>query len=232
MKFCFLLLLTISLNVLGQSDLAQAAKLFGQNDLKKAAEICRSALQKEPSNLIAMELLGDINATNKKWDSAAIYYQKLTFASPRYASAYYKYGGAMAMSASESNKVRALAMVSRIRSAFEQAIRLEPKHINARWALIELNLQLPGIFGGSESKATAYANELLRISPVDGWLAKGKIAEYSGRYPAAEKYYRKAVETGGSRTSYQKLADLYKNKMNRPDKAQETMAVYLQKNKS
>ena len=43
-------------------------------------------------------------------------------------------------------------MIGEVRDSFEKAIALNPKHIEARWALIELNLQLPGIVGGSESK--------------------------------------------------------------------------------
>ncbi|RZJ34967.1 MAG: tetratricopeptide repeat protein [Flavobacterium sp.] len=232
MKSLHCLLLVVCLNVFGQADLARGEQLFHQGELSQAAKIFRLRIQNEPANSRALEFLGDISATQKNWDSAAYYYERLKSVNPRSASAQYKYGGAMAMSASQSNKVKALTMVSDIRNAFERAIALDPKHINARWALIELNLQLPAIFGGSESKATTYANELLKISAVDGWLAKGKIAEYFERYATAEKYYRKAVETGGSRTTYQKLAELYKNKMNRPDKAKETMAAYLQKNKS
>jgi hypothetical protein len=47
---------------------------------------------------------------------------------------------------------------------FEKAISLNPKHIESCWALIELYIQLPGIVGGSESKAIKYSNELLRLS--------------------------------------------------------------------
>ena len=138
----------------------------------------------------------------------------------------------MGMLAKESNKFKALGMIGDVRKSFEKAIELNPKHIDARWALIELYLQLPGIVGGSESKANRYANELLNISPVDGYLAKGRIAEYFDRFPTAEKYYKLAVEIGGSRTSYQKLADLYKNKMNKPEKARATWAEFSDKNKS
>jgi hypothetical protein len=71
---------------------------------------------------------------------------------------------------------------------------------------------LPGIVGG-ESKAIKYSNELLRLSPVDGYLSRGHIDEYFKRYKAAElQYKKKAIQIGGSKRVI-KLASLYKNKM-------------------
>jgi len=138
---------------------------------------------------------------------------------PKEADYYYKYGGALGMKAKESNKIKALSMIGEVKSSFEKAIQLNSKHIGARWALIELYLQLPAIIGGSETKAIQYSNQLLRLSPVDGYLSRGHIAEYFGKYSEAEKQYKLAIEVGKSKTCYQKLSDLYKNKMKQPERA-------------
>ena len=151
---------------------------------------------------------------------------------PSNANYYYKYGGCLGMKAKDSNKFKALGMIGEIKFSFEKTIQLNPNHIEARWALIELYLQLPGIVGGSERKAEKYANELLKISPVDGYLAKGHIAEYFKKYKDAEKQYRNAIAVSGSKTTYQKLADLYKNKMNQPQKAKTLLENYQERNKS
>jgi hypothetical protein len=95
--------------------------------------------------------------------------------------------------------------------------------------LIELYIQLPGIVGGSESKAIKYSNELLRLSPVDGYLSRGHIEEYFKRYKVAEQQYKKAILIGGSKISYQKLANLYKNKMREPEKAKLVLETYNKK---
>jgi hypothetical protein len=90
-------------------------------------------------------------------------------------------------------------------------------------------MELPGIVGGSEAKARKYSNELATLSPVDGYLSKGYISEYFKRYEDAEKNYLKAIEVGQSKTCYQKLADLYKNKMNSPEKAKQILDLYHKK---
>ena len=85
------------------------------------------------------------------------------------------------------------------------------------------------IVGGSESKAIRYSNELLKISPIDGYLSRGHIEEYFKRYKTSEQQYRKAIAVSGSKTSYQKLANLYKNKMNEPEKAKAVLEEYRKK---
>jgi hypothetical protein len=78
------------------------------------------------------------------------------------------------MKAKDSNKFKALGMIDEVKSSFEKAISLNPHR--TCWALIELYIQLPGIVG-KESKAIKYSNELLRLSPVDGYLSRGHIDE-------------------------------------------------------
>ena len=136
------------------------------------------------------------------------------------------------MQAKESNKFAALSLINDAIDNFEKTIALNPNHIGARWALLEIYIQLPGIVGGSERKAKKYADQLLKISPVDGYLAKGHVEEYFKRYTAAEKNYKKAIEVGNSLATYQKLANLYKNKMDQPEKAKQILAAYNEKNKS
>jgi tetratricopeptide (TPR) repeat protein len=224
-----LLMLIIPYMVFSQSDFNHAQKLFQQGNYIQAKPILLNIISQNPNNLEALECLGDMEGQTKQWDNAIIYYQKLKTIKPAEANYYYKYGGALGMKAKESNKFKALAMINDVKASFEKAITLNPKHLDARWALIELYLQLPGIVGGSERKAIIYANELMKISPVDGYLSKGHIAEYFNRYKEAEKNYRKAIEIGGSKTTYQKLANLYKNKLKQPDKAKEIMEAFAKK---
>lgn len=211
-----------------QSSFDTAEKLFREDKFEQAQPLFEQFLKENPSNLKAIEYLGDIAGNYKSWDKAISYYKKLKQLKPSEANYYYKYGGALGMKAKEVSKFKALGMIDEVRGSFEKAIALNAKHIEARWALIELNLQLPGIVGGSQSKAIRYSNELLKVSPIDGYLSRGHIDEYFKRYTAAEQQYKKAIAISGSKTSYQMLANLYKNKMNEPEKAN----AILQKIKS
>lgn len=205
--------------VCSQGDFSKAEKLFYQANYSHAKPIFLEFLRENPNHLKTLEYLGDIEGNSKSWSNAIFYYKKLKKLNPKEPNYYYKYGGCLGMKAKEVNKLKALGMISEIKASFEKAIELNPNHIESRWALIELYLQLPGILGGSEIKAQRYADELLKISPVDGYLAKGHIAEYFDRYKDAEKNYSKAIAIGHSKNTFQKLYNLYRNKLKDFDKA-------------
>jgi tetratricopeptide (TPR) repeat protein len=229
MKKNLIIFLIFPLLILGQTNYEKGEKLFIEKKFDQAQPLLESFLKSSPNHLKAIEYLGDIAGYDKLWDKSISYYKKLKILKPKEANYHYKYGGALGMKASEVNKFVALSMVGEVRSSFEKAIALNPKHIEARWALIELYLQLPGIVGGSETKAIQYSAELRDISPVDGYLSRGHIEEYFNRYSDAEEQYKRAILIGGSKICYQKLADLYKNKMNQPDKASTILEEYKNK---
>ena len=207
--FCIL----FPLLIFSQSDFDKGEKLFREEKFEQAQVLLEHVLVTQPSNLKAIEYLGDVAGRNKSWDKALGYYKKLKQLKPTEANYYYKYGGVLGMKAKESSKFKALGMIGEIKESFEKAITLNPKHIEARWALVMIYIQLPGIVGGSETKAIKYSNELLKLSPVDGYLSKGQIEEYFKRYSLAEQQYKKAIAAGSTKVGGQMLANLYKNKM-------------------
>ncbi|MBP4139347.1 MULTISPECIES: tetratricopeptide repeat protein [Flavobacterium] len=221
MKNLLIFFLFVPISVWSQSNFEKAEKLFHAKKHEEAQLIFERVLESKPSDIKTLEYLGEIASHAKSWVKAAEYFKKLKELKPNEADYFYKYGGALAMRAMEVNKFKALGMVDDMKEAFERAIVLEPKHIPARWALIEIYLQLPSIVGGSESKAISFSNQLLQISAVDGYLSRGRIEEYFKRYTLAEKYYLKANEIGKSKVTFQKLYNLYLNKLKDPKKAQE-----------
>ncbi|RKS13230.1 lipopolysaccharide assembly protein LapB [Flavobacterium sp. 120] len=229
MKQILYLFLFLPVIAWSQSNFDKAEKLFKEEKYEQAQSLFESVLKSNSSDLKTIEYLGDIAGYYKSWDKAIVYYKKLKILKPSEADYYYKYGGALGMKAKETSKFKALGMIDEVKGSFEKAISLNPKHIESRWALIELYIQLPGIVGGSESKAIKYSNELLRLSPVDGYLSRGHIEEYFKRYKVAEQQYKKAILIGGSKISYQKLANLYKNKMREPEKAKLVLETYNKK---
>ena len=196
-----------------QSDYNKAEKLFKAEKYELAQPIFESFLKENPSHLKTIEYLGDIAGRNKSWDKALGYYKKLKQLNPSEANYYYKYGLALGMKTKESSKFKALGMIGEVKASFEKAIALNPKHVEARWALVYIYIQLPGIVGGSESKALKYSNELLKLSAVDGYLSRGQIEEHFERYTSAETQYKKAIAAGSTKTGSQMLANLYKKKM-------------------
>ncbi len=220
MKFLTLLILLFSLQIMAQSDFEKAENLFQQEKYDQAKTLFVSYLKASPSSYKTIEYLGDIAGHQKKWDEAIKQYKILKAQFPKTANYWYKYGGALGMKAKSVNKLKALGMIDEVENSFLTAAKLDPKNVESRWALVMLYIELPGILGGSESKANKYAEELMNLSKVDGYLSKGYIDEYFNRYTKAEANYIKAHEVGNSKTTFQKLYNLYLNKIKDKSKAQ------------
>lgn len=211
----------ITFQMMATSDFEKAEKLFQKGKFPEAKILFENHLKANPNHTKTLEYLGDIAGQEKSWDEAISYYKKIKIQFPKSAVYHYKFGGAMGMKAKESNKFKALGMIDEIEQSFLTAAKLDANHIDSRWALVMLYIELPGIVGGSEAKAQKYASELMNLSKVDGFLAKGYIDEYFKRFDKAEANFKKAHEIGNSKNTFQKLYDLYKNKLKQPQKAEE-----------
>lgn len=220
MKVILPFLLLFSFSIFGQSEIEKAEKLYHQKKYNEAKELFNDYLKSNTENTKVIEYLGNISGFQKKWKESIKLFEKLKIIVPNSANYWYKYGCALSMEAKMSNKIKAVTMIDEIENAFLTAAKLDSKHIDTRWALVMLYIELPGIVGGSEKKAQKYADELMVLSKVDGYLAKGYIDEYFERYDKAETDYIKAHEIGNSKTTFQKLYNLYSNKLKDKTKAQ------------
>lgn len=216
-----LFFLLVPIFCFSQETLSDIDVLFQQKQFKKAEAKIVSFLKENPNDLKGTELLGDVYGHQKKWDEAIEVYNKLVDNYPKIANYHYKYGGVLGMKALE-NKLKAVGFIGDIKNAFITAAELDKNHIDARWALVELYMQLPMIIGGSKSKSLKYAEELENLSKVDGYLAKGYVHEYDDEPELAEKYYKMAIKEGGSLTCFDKLTAHYE-KENQPEKAIKTL---------
>jgi len=200
-------------------SLSEVNILINQKKFGKAEAELQLYLKKDSANKLAREYLGDVYGHQKKWDEAIEAYKFLRDEEPNNANYHYKYGGSLGMKVLTINKLRAVGYIGDIRREFEKAAELDPKHIDTRWALVEFNISVPAILGGTEKKALKYAKQLESISKVDGYLAQGYVAEYHDRPEDAERLYLKAISIGGSVTCYQKLTDFYEKTAKQPEKA-------------
>ena len=216
--YTYILFLLCPLFVVGQSLSKDVNSLFQQKEYIEAEQLLSTHLKTHPKDYQAIELLGDAYGYQKKWDDAITTYYALVEYNDKNANYHYKYGGALGIKALSVSRFRALGMIGDIKAAFNTAAKLDATHIEVRWALVELYMQLPGILGGSKKRSLQFANELESLSKVDGYLAKGYIYEYDNNPELAENYYKKAIETGGSLTCFEKLTNFYANE-NRPENA-------------
>lgn len=199
MRHFLLILFFIPLISLSQTNsFERGTALYKSGHYQTAKPHLEAHLKANPNDAQTIEYLGDIAAYASDWDKAMDYYKKLVDKNPNSANYNFKYGGSLGRKAQSSNRFRAAMLISDIKSHLHKAAELDPNHIEVRWALVDLYIALPSIIGGSESTARKYANQLLKISELDGYLNLGNIAETFNKHQDAENYYKKALNLNGN----------------------------------
>jgi len=170
---------------------------------KRAGEL----LLKQPSlysNPVLLDKLGETYAYQEEWDKAIEIYSDLTTLADNNPAYFFKYGGVLAKKAQNSNPFVGLALIRRIKSSFKKALILDPLHIPAHWALIDLYVSLPGIVGGSYAKAYELSKQLKQISTLDGLLALGYVYEYDNEPADARTNYLKALALANTYVEFER----------------------------
>ena len=108
----------------------------------------------------------------------------------RSAEAHYVLGSAYGVKVQAGGMMAAAQYGSKLKDEFEKAVALDPRSIDARYGLVQLYAEAPGIMGGSYEKAFEQAKEIKAIDPVLGHRAyafiysrqkKPELAKGSGR---------------------------------------------------
>lgn len=172
--------------------IVQVDSLLKRKNYNEAKQLLITQINTNKSDDL-IEKLGDVYGLEENWDKAIEYYKMLVKSNPKSANYNYKLGGVLGMKALSVNKFKALGLISDVKYHFTLAANLNKEHIDVRWALIELYLQLPGILGGSIKKAKEYASELESQSPIEGYLAKAYIADYTNNNKEHKKWSLKAI---------------------------------------
>ncbi|NAS14177.1 tetratricopeptide repeat protein [Poritiphilus flavus] len=200
MKLRFLLVVLVfvtGLSAQKSPELHQIEELISLGKFEAAESLLLQAVQNNSTPEL-QDRLGEVYGFQQKWDKAIEVYSQLSESFPQNADYSFKYGGSLAKKAQNGNKFRALTLVSKIKSNLKRAVEIDPGHIQAYWALVDLYVSLPGILGGSNSRAMEYAKRLQSISTLDGYLATGYVYEYDDKPEQAKKAYMQALQLLGN----------------------------------
>ena len=185
-------LVSIPVFAIGQPSTETIENHIRNGSFKEAQLMLQEAIKKDPDPLLK-DKLGEVFGYQQQWDKAIEIYRELVQLYPQNPEYLFRYGGVLAKKAQSSNPFTALALLGRIKASFKKVLKMDPEHIGAYWALIDLYVSLPGIVGGSISKAYDYSFQLKELSAVDGYLALGYVQEYDESLEQAKGYYMKAL---------------------------------------
>ncbi len=207
MKYLLLLLTLIAFGSAGQSKIDQAKKLFEDRKYEESKKLLSPIDDDDRDYAAAQYYLGRIAYAKKEYDDAAEYFEEATEANDKVADYFNWLGNTYGTIAGDANPLRQGMLAPKMKSAWEKAIALDSKNLDARTSLIQYYLQAPGILGGSVEKAIEVAGQVLKLKPAEGHRQLGNIYMHEKKTTEAEKEFILMAKTDPAYASA--LANFY-----------------------
>lgn len=172
-----------------------AVDLFNQRGNNAAA---KAAMEKivatEPKNAEAWHHLGMLAQRAGDFETAINHGEKAVALYPRSSIFYLKLGDAYGRSAQKAGIFSKMGLAGKCRTAYEKAVELDPKNLDARFSLMSFYQQAPGIAGGGIDKALGQAQEIKKLDPARGRQAFASVYAADKKYDLAFAEYEEVLK--------------------------------------
>jgi tetratricopeptide (TPR) repeat protein len=155
---------------------------------KRARPLVEQRYQANPGDARSAYLLSQVKAAFGDLDAAVPLAEKAVALDSNSADYHLQLGILCGETAEKASLFSKAGWAHRFKEETDKAAALDPRNLDARFALIEFYLQAPRFMGGSKQKAADMAEEISRINPAHGFLAQARLAQEdkdAGREEAA-----------------------------------------------
>jgi tetratricopeptide (TPR) repeat protein len=212
------------------SALDRATAAFKAGDVAGAEALVTPLATATPPDAAALNLLSQLRIAQKRNKEAVEAAEAATKAEPTNATHFAQLGMAIGARMGEVGFMQMAMMSGRMKGAFEQAVQLDPKNLNALVGLSRYYSNAPEIAGGSLTKAAEYAERVKAELPFLGEAELGRIAEKKGDLTAALQHFEASLKLRPESPGTLVAAGQVLAKLGRPDEARARFNAALQLN--
>ena len=170
-----------------------AQRLITNRKYDEARAELEAQLKRAPGDDGAMECIGRLLLDQGESAGAMDWLEKAVALNAKSAQHHLSLGLALRAEAGKANMLRAPVLFGRMKAEYEQAVALDPALVDARYALLQVLIQVPPAMGGSIAKAREHSAELLKLNPIRGRLGYALAAEQEKDFVGAEKEFLAAI---------------------------------------
>jgi tetratricopeptide (TPR) repeat protein len=210
----------------GSAELDRARQLFSRSQYQAAVNVL-SPLANTPDGP-TQEMLGKSYFMLGEFKKAGEAFERATLTNPESSVYFHWLGKAYGRRAETSSPFTAPAWASKACQAFEKAVALDSRNIEAINDLFSYYLEAPGFLGGGLNKAVDLAQRIKVVDPIEYHYAMAQIADKRKDYKSAESHFRQAFELAPRQVG--RIIDLAKY-LSTHGKEQESEALFLQAEK-
>ncbi len=220
-----LLFLVFIISIAEAQSVLQKGKTAYENNKKAEAKKVLATIDDDQSDYAeAQYLLGRISFDEQDYESAADFFEEASDTNPKNPNYHNWYGNALGNIAKDANPLSQGILAPKMKAAWEKAIELDAKNMDARLSLIEYYTQAPGFMGGSYEKAYQMASQIKMIDLSEGHRAAGNIYYREKKIVEAEKEFIAMVKADPKKISglasfyaqqkqYDKAFTIYENEL-------------------
>jgi len=185
-------------------------QLLVNGEADAAIRVLKTSLTANPSGAAEHNLLCRVHYAEERWDAAVSECERAANLNPESSLNQLWLGRAYGEKADHSSWFSAISLAKKTRIAFEKAVELDPKNVEARSDLSEYYIEAPGFLGGGTDKAAAQANAVEKLEPATAYWIRARIAEHDKRNSDAEQQYNKALQADPGHRRIFDLASFYR----------------------
>ncbi len=177
------------------------------------ADRAMNLLSSVPQSAESHNLRCRVFFTLDDWDPAASECQQSVIADGQSSENHMWLGRALGEKADRASFLNAYSLGKRVRQEFEEAVRLNPRNLEALADLGEFYYSAPGIVGGGTDKAEQVALQLERLDPARADELRAGIANQLKDYDSAERDFKHAIAVSEHPAfQWMRLASFYRHR--------------------
>jgi len=212
-SFCFLVSLVLVVTLpakAGPTDPGSVEALIDAGHWKRARAILEPRFAANPLDAQEAYLLSRIRLAFGDLEGALKPAQQAVAREDSNSNYHFQLAQVYGEMADQASLFAAASLARKFKNEVDASLARDPKNLDALEALMQYSFQAPGMMGGDKGKARTIAEELVRLSPVRGYLAQGELAREAKDFAKIEECFLKAVQADPSNYKAQTaLASFY-----------------------
>jgi tetratricopeptide (TPR) repeat protein len=210
----------------GSPELDRARQLFGRSQFQAVVDVLAPVANAQDGP--TQELIGKSYFMIAEYKKSTDAFERATAINPNNSIYFHWLGKAQGRRAETASPFTAPSYASKARQAFEKAVELDGRNLEAINDLFSYYLEAPGFLGGGLNKAADLAKRIEAIDPIEYHYAMAQIADKRRDYRSAESHFRMAFDLAPRQVG--RIIDLAKY-LSTHGKEQESDALFAQAEK-
>ncbi len=197
----------------GQDAVGDAQADYNAGRYNRAVDALTGAIAKSPNDAAPYFLLGQSYYQLREFTRAMASLERAVQLAPNQSDYHDWLGKSYGRKAEESVFFTAISWARKTHKEFEVAVQLDPNNFAAQRDLIRFEMNAPGVVGGGDEKALKHIDDLEKINPLEGELARGEFFMTKKKMAEADGVFAKIMDSNSDRIGvYFEAADYFRDR--------------------